>query len=65
MGILFVQVVNSLILQIQDIAIFATTFSHSSKLLSHIVANSEIGTGKMSSWTGKKWGKHMEFENRN
>ena len=65
-GILFARVVNSLILPIQDIAIFATTYSHSSKLLSHIVANSEIGTGKMmSSWSGKKRGKHMEFENRN
>ena len=47
----FAKVVNSLILKIQDIAIFAMKLS---KLVWHIKLSliSEIGTGKISSWTG-------------
>ena len=54
-GIWCAQVVNSLILNIQDIAIFAAKFSNCSKsvLLVKLSKISDIGTGKISSWTGK------------
>ena len=57
----FAQVVNSLTLKDRPIAKFAIFL----KLVSHIRMSliSEIGTGKMSSWTEKKQGKHKEFEN--
>ena len=56
---------NSLTLKIQDIVIFAAKFSIFSKSVSHMNVShiSEIGTGKISSWTGKKLGKHREFAN--
>ena len=59
-GILFGQVVNSFILKIQDIAIFAAKFSNDCKsvLLMKWPQISELGTGKISSWTGKKTEKH-------
>ena len=59
-GIVLVQVVNSLILKIQDIAIFASESVLNVKLLQI----SEFGTGKTSSWTGKKqeiWNSQIGF----
>ena len=60
-GILFAQVVNSMILKILDIAIFAATFFRS---VSHIklLQISEIGTGKFSSRTGKTGNLQIGFE---
>ena len=57
-GILFAQVVKSLFLQIQDIAIFAAKFPNFSKLVLHIKLSliPEIDTGKISSLTGKTHG---------
>ena len=46
--------VNFFILKIQDIAIFAAQFTYFSKsvLLMKLSLISDIGTGKISSWTG-------------
>ena len=54
-GILFVQVVNSLILRIQDFVIFAVTFLKSVSLMT-LSQISEIIKGRISSWTGKTQG---------
>ena len=62
-GILFAQIVSSLILNIQDIAIFAVKFSDFSQSVSHmkLLQISEIGTEKFSSWTGKEQGNHRQI----
>ena len=54
-GILFAQVLNSLILNIQHIAIFAGEFSNFFKSVSlmELLRISKIGTGKIFNWTGK------------
>ena len=56
--ILFAQVVNFLILNIQDIAVFVAKSLHFSKSVLHMKSYkiSEIGTGKISSQTGKTQG---------
>ena len=61
-GILFAQVVNSLLLTIQDIARFAANFSNFSKSVLHMEMSraSEIDTGKL---LGRQ-GKHREFANQ-
>ena len=59
----FAQVVNSLILKIQDIAISTATFSDfpvsTSVSLMKLSQISEIDTEKFSSWTLKKQEKHI------
>ena len=48
-GILFAQVVNSLILKLQDITIFAIHFLSQSQIAKNV-------TGPIYSWTGKTQG---------
>ena len=54
-GILFALVVNSLILETQEIVIFGEKILNESKSITHLnlLQISKIGTGKTSSWTGK------------